>query len=338
VTKRVAVLWHRTNPFGKIFGDGRKPPKLFGIRGVPLRLMGRQGMDARMASMPSMPSMPDEPLAGYHSAERPKLAPLSDDAGAEPRRALATAAAFFVHAAAIALVLVKLPIAEPPAEPPPIPVEVVAEAAPKPEAQAKPSPQPESSPQPQVSRESGGDLAPGQAPVAAVTPIARPVPKPRPPAPAQPLSAQPVPDLSSPAEQSTVPVPAESAPPPSETEQALIPVPQPYPPLAEWPDTSPRRGEGGGDPYLNAVRDSVLRHFVYPSAANSAHVTGTAQYEITLDRQGRLLGVRLLQSSGNGILDEAGTESIEHAAPFGPLPSDVVGERVGLVFTFYMGL
>ncbi len=263
----------------------------------------------------------------------------SHDSGAKRRRAAAMGAAFLVHAAAIALLLVKLPAAAPRTETRSIPVEIVREAAPKPKAQAEalpqPQPQPEPQSQPDRPRKSGGDadLAPGKAADAEPT-KALPVAKPRPARPV-PKYLAPTLALPLPAEPSAVSIPF-NPPPAPEKEQAMIPAPPVQQPPANLPDTSPTLGKGGGDPYLNAVRDAILSHFVYPSELSSMRLTGTARYQIVLDRQGNLLGLQLLQSAGNGVLDEAGMETIKRAAPFGPPPSDVSGDHIGLLFIFHM--
>ena len=106
-------------------------------------------------------------------------------------------------------------------------------------------------------------------------------------------------------------------------------------PAPTW-DMAPFPGEGGGDPYLNAVRDAILGHFKYPPNAAAAKLAGTAQYMIILDRKGNLIELKLLQSAGSSILDDAGLETIKRAAPFGPLPSDVTGDHVRLIFTLSM--
>ena len=221
-----------------------------------------------------------------------------------------------------------------------IPVEIVPEAAPKPKVQAEALPQPQPQPQPQSQpdrpRQSGGepDRAPGKTADAPPPPKVFPVPEPRPARPV-PKYLAPTLALPLPAEPSAVSIPF-NPPPPPEKEQAMIPAPPVRRPPAPSLDTNQPPGEGGGDPYLNAVRDAILSRFVYPSELSSMRLTGTAQYHVVLDRQGNLLGLRLLQSAGNRILDEAGMESIKRAAPFGPPPSGVSGDQVGLLFIFHM--
>lgn len=286
--------------------------------------------------------MPDSMMP----ARLPDFTP-SEDAVAKRRRAVALAAALFVHAAAIALLLVKLPVAKNPVETA-IAVEIVPVAPPKPkppEQVLPPPPPPALPPSPEVPeprRESGGatDRTPGKAAETAPPVKPRPAPAPRPPK-AMPKQSLESLNIFPRAESSAAAVPFNPPPPPPpKTEEAMVP-PQPQPspePAPEAPPSpDPRRGEGGGDPYLNSVRDAILRRFIYPPEAVAEHLVGTAQYQIIVDRQGNLVALHLLKSTGSGILDTAGMTTIQQAAPFGPVPDDVAGDQVGLLFIFHMG-
>ena len=286
-------------------------------------------------------SMADQPTTALRLPARIDEAPAAVDAASNRRHAIAIAAALFVHALVLPLLLVKPPEKIPIVEPP-IPIEIVSEVAPKPKAQEKPLPPhppevtpPEAAPppEPQKIRESGGnpDRPQGQSTKAPAThAVAAPEKKLIHASPAKP---PPPIDLSLPSLASGLSIPAAPRSPPPRTEQAAIPATPPDTSSAELLSENPLTGEGGGDRYLNAVRDEIIRHLTYPASARLMHLAGTAQYEIVIDRQGRLLGLRLLQSAGSDILDRAGIETIQQAAPFGPPPPDLTGERIGMVLT-----
>jgi TonB family protein len=201
-------------------------------------------------------------------------------------------------------------------------------------------------------RRSGGDLEnaePGAPPAPAETapaetaaePPATPPPAPVPPMP-EPASPQadPVPPpQAAPPTQQTLLVP--SSPPIKPQAPAATPAPvstPPEPPAAPTsPDTVLRPGEGGGDRYLNAVRDDIRAHMVYPPTAELFRLGGIATYEIVIDRQGKLLRARLARSSGLALLDNAGLQTIRLAAPFDPVPDDIPGKTVGFVLRLTMG-
>ncbi|MGO8865076.1 MAG: TonB family protein [Alphaproteobacteria bacterium] len=261
------------------------------------------------------------------------LGPPLRDNWAGWRRAVALACAVLLHASVIGLLLLGSPFAERAAEPPLIPVELVLlpeqkpppKPKPKPEVAVKPAPEPEA----QQYRESGGDpnLAPGRLPDAA------PQPQPKPePAPAA-LAEKPPPSLAS-APPLPVPPPHER-PKASEAVAAVAPTHQS---TIEPMNDSAFFGKGGGDRYLNKMRDKIHGNFIYPGAARSRGIAGVAHYAIVIDRRGNLLELRLLHSSGADILDRAGRDAVELSAPFDPPPADVPGDQVSLELTLPMGL
>jgi protein TonB len=272
------------------------------------------------------------------------LGPPLRDSAARLRQAAAFAAALLLHAAVPLLFVLGWPAPERPVEPPSIPVELV--LLPEPKAPPKPKVEPavQAKPQVQAYRESGGDpeLTPGK------LAEAKPQPKPEPAAvaaaetPAAPPEAFKSPPLAEmPAPPLPVPRPSER-PKASEAVAALPPARQAAAPTSAEPATltpndSSLMGKGGGDRYLNKVRDSILANLIYPGAAQSQRTAGVAKYEIIIDRQGRLLVVRLLRSAGADVLDQAGRSAVELSAPFGAPPPDIIGDQIGMVLTLYIG-
>lgn len=279
-------------------------------------------------------SIPDSPAGGLMAVATAPVAPALYDPRAKGRRAAALAAAFLLHAGILALVLARFPAEAPRLEPPSIPVELVPEAAPKPEAKASAAPRPE--PRSQGARESGGDLerAPGES-ATATPPSAEPVPAP-PPAPPTPEQPVPARELPLKTEASAPPLPVAPPVPPPEKRQAIIPVPPPERPPARSERESTLSGEGGGDRYLNAVRDDILRHRAYPPVVSALHLSGTAEFKMTVSRKGELLDLILVKSSGNMVLDQAGIETIKRSAPFKPVPDDILGDPIRLVLVLHM--
>jgi len=290
-------------------------------------------------------SMAEEAAARALGTGLEELIPASRDAYARARRAAAIAAALLLHASLIAVLLLAPQKEEPP---PPLIVELVAAPPPMPAAQsaaplAAPSPPAAPAADDDV-RASGGELerANGEppkspAPEAEVrTPEATQAKdKAQAAAPLAPASAskRPAPEAAPSAATAALPLPPEAKPSPEpEPTGAREATAPPHPPLSPKVETA-SLGKGGGDRYLNELRDEIKRNYFYPPAARSQHLSGTAQYDLLLDRQGRLMHVRLLHSSGADILDEAGREMIERSAPFPPPPPDFIGEIVDLTVT-----
>jgi protein TonB len=68
----------------------------------------------------------------------------------------------------------------------------------------------------------------------------------------------------------------------------------------------------------------------YPEAAQSRREQGVAQVFFSLDRQGRVIGSRVVRSSGASALDEEALALLRRAQPFPPPPRELPGKRVDL--------
>ena len=256
----------------------------------------------------------------------------SGDAHRTRRRAAAISAALLLHASLLAFLLLEPEKDEPP---PPIAVELVAAPPPQPSArpQAPTASEPPATPAASASpRATGGPLERevGQPPDVPAPTRPETVPEPAP----SKARAEPAPPAAGDAATAALPLPSEAKPgtahpAPAAARTAAAP---PQPPARSRVE-SEAVGKGGGDRYLNTVRDEIERNRLYPPAARTLGLVGTAQYAMLVDRRGRLMRVRLLHSSGADILDKAGIEMIERSAPFQPLPPEIIGEVVDLVVT-----
>jgi protein TonB len=102
---------------------------------------------------------------------------------------------------------------------------------------------------------------------------------------------------------------------------------------------------GGGDPkkllrkYLRQVAQAIRKDYAYPRAARRIGVEGEAVVLITIDAQGKVVGVELSQSSGHKVLDEAALEAARSVAQVPPPPVELGWTRksVRVPFSFSMG-
>jgi periplasmic protein TonB len=254
----------------------------------------------------------------------------------------------------------------PPPPPPPVP------ARKPPEKQQRPPPEnPFRSSGPDKTTSTGEGIADPTASPDAISQKsaadAAPETRPEPPKPA-PVEAPPEPE---PAPPPAPPQPAAQAPPPPAEDAVAVggkqqvvlpeqkpapPKPDPAPPApaktetaALTPPTPHRLERGGvarstprslapngpitsGDAYLNAVKDLISSHETYPPQARALDLVGIAIYEIIIDRTGRVLSVRVTESSGSTLLDKTGADAIWRSNPLPPVPSDILGEKIGLIF------
>lgn len=260
-------------------------------------------------------------VSTVYGTARP-ASPIRADRNA-PSLLLTLIAALLLHAIVFSAFLVKSPDSGQPIEPPPIAVELVNEEPPLPR-ETKETPKLT----PQQFRESGGnpDAAPGRVPQTdRIDPTPSDSQQPAvdegSPPPAQPRS-DPALALELP---SRKPTPKAAAAPPAKASPQSTVTPQ------------QQIGEGGGDRYLNRIRDEIEEQRVYPAIAGPMRLSGYASFELVINRRGDLLRLRLVKSSGAGPLDQEGVGMIQRAAPFPPVPADMPGEFLRLDLVMYLG-
>jgi periplasmic protein TonB len=247
---------------------------------------------------------------------------------------LAIVAALLLHAITIAAFLVdwRLPPTAPPES---IPVTIV--FAPPPAPMAAPAAQPKP---PLFDRESGKDertTAPPSAEVTDSAPTRAPGSAAALPEPLQPQAAAPTAPPGKPAPSRDAMVKTHDAvtrlDPRKEADRARASHPAP-----ERLHIEPGDREQTGDPYANRVTALLERHRTYPNVLGryGVPVEGTPVYEFVLDRKGRILGLKLVASSGTTALDDAGAAMIRETAPFPPLPPEYPGD--GLIVTYTVHL
>ncbi|MGH7362945.1 MAG: energy transducer TonB [Candidatus Methylomirabilales bacterium] len=90
--------------------------------------------------------------------------------------------------------------------------------------------------------------------------------------------------------------------------------------------------------YLEGVKRRVEREWRYPLLAQERGFTGKLVIEFAIRQDGRLARLRLADSSGVSILDDAALEAIRKAAPYSPLPEAMGLDRLNIVASFeYLG-
>lgn len=174
-----------------------------------------------------------------------------------------------------------------------------------------------------------------EAPPPKPAPVAKPRPKP------EAKVAQPKPRSAPPAPKPVEPVPAEPIPPAEPPMLLKAPVEAP---LAATPPT-PKPAVPAVDPGLEAayrarVRQAVDAQKVYPRLARRMGEEGRVVLAFTLEADGRLASVRVVESSGSELLDEAALEAVREAAPFPSFPAGITRTRweFTLPLTFSLGM
>lgn len=146
-------------------------------------------------------------------------------------------------------------------------------------------------------------------------------------------------DTPSQAQQARASQPAKSPPPPkptaaregelaaSETGGATdaSPAPASITAAPPAPDAPPADFQAGAasDQWEARLMARLERYRYYPAAARSRRQQGTAWVMASIDREGRLLALRLEQSSGQPMLDDAALQTFRRAQPLPPIPDEL---------------
>ncbi|MGC8908107.1 MAG: energy transducer TonB [Desulfomonilaceae bacterium] len=86
--------------------------------------------------------------------------------------------------------------------------------------------------------------------------------------------------------------------------------------------------------YLLYLKNKIQGVWVYPSSAANAGIGGSLTVEFSIARNGELLSVNLIDSSGHAILDESAIRAIKVAAPYYPFPSRMRAKRLRIRANF----
>lgn len=91
------------------------------------------------------------------------------------------------------------------------------------------------------------------------------------------------------------------------------------------PDAPPADLQAGAasDQWEARLMARLERYRYYPAAARSRRQQGTAWVRASIDREGRLLALRLEQPSGQPMLDDAALQTFRRAQPLPPIPAEL---------------
>ncbi|MEK6725663.1 MAG: TonB family protein [Deltaproteobacteria bacterium] len=86
--------------------------------------------------------------------------------------------------------------------------------------------------------------------------------------------------------------------------------------------------------YIHKVGEKIKGVWKYPEEAKKAGLQGRGVISFTLNRQGELIEVKILTSSGYPILDTAIIDAVKKAAKYYPFQENMPVKRVNIVATF----
>ena len=82
------------------------------------------------------------------------------------------------------------------------------------------------------------------------------------------------------------------------------------------------------------MKENIVHAWSYPEHASERGEEGKVDVEFTIRKDGRLLKVQILQSSGFATLDREAIRAVGAASPFTPIPKQIALEQLSIRFTF----
>jgi protein TonB len=90
--------------------------------------------------------------------------------------------------------------------------------------------------------------------------------------------------------------------------------------------------------YYLALKRKIELVWEYPYAARRTGLQGRLLMRFVINRDGSLAEVKILRSSGSGLLDSEAVRAIRNAAPYPPLPERMNSKRLAITATFEYSL
>ncbi|MBF0272293.1 MAG: TonB family protein [Magnetococcales bacterium] len=91
--------------------------------------------------------------------------------------------------------------------------------------------------------------------------------------------------------------------------------------------------------YFARLKEQIQQGWVYPAQAKRDKLSGSLSMRFTIDKKGVVSDIRVINSSGEAILDEAALQAVRNISPFLPLPDDWQLEKlhVRTIFEYIRG-
>jgi len=85
--------------------------------------------------------------------------------------------------------------------------------------------------------------------------------------------------------------------------------------------------------YTTLIKEKILRNWQYPAEAKENLMEGKVQLLFSIAKNGQLLDIKILNSSGYPILDQEGLRAIQATAPFTPFPDQISVSKLHVTAT-----
>ena len=86
--------------------------------------------------------------------------------------------------------------------------------------------------------------------------------------------------------------------------------------------------------YFSRIKQQIQRVWVYPSQGIKRTLSGELTLKFEISKDGNLLSLRLINSSGSNILDANAVKAVRGAAPYYPFPITITKKKLSILATY----
>ncbi|MCH2389705.1 MAG: TonB family protein [Nitrospinales bacterium] len=86
--------------------------------------------------------------------------------------------------------------------------------------------------------------------------------------------------------------------------------------------------------YFSRIKQQIQRVWVYPAQGTKRKLSGEVTLKFEISKDGNLLSLRLVNTSGFDILDINATKAVKEAAPYYPFPATISKKKLSILATF----
>jgi len=86
--------------------------------------------------------------------------------------------------------------------------------------------------------------------------------------------------------------------------------------------------------YFGRIKQQIQRAWIYPTQGTMKRLTGEVILKFEISKEGNLLDLRLINTSGVDVLDINAIKAVKEAAPFYPFPQTISKKKLSILATF----
>ena len=86
--------------------------------------------------------------------------------------------------------------------------------------------------------------------------------------------------------------------------------------------------------YFSRIKQQIQRVWIYPAQGAKKKLSGEVTLKFEISKDGNLLSLRLVNTSGFDILDINATKAVKEAAPYYPFPATISKKKLSILATF----